>query len=202
MNMYSLLSENPKPTKSVIENSFDGNICRCTGYRSILDAMKSFSTDEKPVDIEELHKLKCLNGKNKQCGSTNKKLHVIKDSGEWYSPNNMDDLYDLLYRYQNSPYRIVSGNTGTGVFKSDGPYNIYIDVKNIAELYDIEKSANELTLGAGMSLKQIIDTFNGYSTTAGFEYLTVISEHFSKIANVAVRNTGREKSKLISKILI
>jgi xanthine dehydrogenase/oxidase len=31
MNMYSLLKENSKPTKQQIENSFDGNICRCTG---------------------------------------------------------------------------------------------------------------------------------------------------------------------------
>ena len=31
MNMYGLLLNNPKPTKQLIENSFDGNICRCTG---------------------------------------------------------------------------------------------------------------------------------------------------------------------------
>jgi xanthine dehydrogenase/oxidase len=36
MNMYSLLKENSKPTKQQIEQSFDGNICRCTGYRAIL----------------------------------------------------------------------------------------------------------------------------------------------------------------------
>lgn len=31
MNMYNLLLNNPKPSKQEIEDSLDGNICRCTG---------------------------------------------------------------------------------------------------------------------------------------------------------------------------
>lgn len=44
MNMYSLLTNNPNPTKDEVEKYFDGNLCRCTGFRPILDAFKSFAT--------------------------------------------------------------------------------------------------------------------------------------------------------------
>ncbi|CUE58771.1 xanthine dehydrogenase oxidase-like, putative [Bodo saltans] len=43
MSMHALLSQNPSLTQLDIENYFDGNLCRCTGYRPILDAMKTFA---------------------------------------------------------------------------------------------------------------------------------------------------------------
>ena len=53
----SLLHQKPNITAQEIEDNFDGNICRCTGYRPILDAMKSFAGDanipnRKTIDIE------------------------------------------------------------------------------------------------------------------------------------------------------
>jgi len=37
----ALLDENPKPTEIEIREAIDGNICRCTGYNSIIRAIKA-----------------------------------------------------------------------------------------------------------------------------------------------------------------
>ena len=39
MSTTALLTENPKPTKEQIKEGIDGNICRCTGYNSIIRAV-------------------------------------------------------------------------------------------------------------------------------------------------------------------
>ncbi len=36
----ALLAENPRPTRSEIEDYLGGNLCRCTGYWNILDAVE------------------------------------------------------------------------------------------------------------------------------------------------------------------
>ncbi|KAF8376382.1 hypothetical protein PRIPAC_82811 [Pristionchus pacificus] len=43
MAAYALLRNNPCPTAEEIRSALVGNLCRCTGYRPILEALESFS---------------------------------------------------------------------------------------------------------------------------------------------------------------
>jgi xanthine dehydrogenase/oxidase len=44
MSAYALLRNKDNPTELEVEEAFDGNLCRCTGYRPILDAAQTFSS--------------------------------------------------------------------------------------------------------------------------------------------------------------
>lgn len=40
MAAYGFLQKNPNPTESEIKHAIAGNLCRCTGYRNIVEAIK------------------------------------------------------------------------------------------------------------------------------------------------------------------
>ena len=50
MSMYTLLQNQPRPTEQQVEDNFDGHICRCTGYRPILEGFRQFASDYMPPE--------------------------------------------------------------------------------------------------------------------------------------------------------
>lgn len=45
MSMYALLRSMPTPTMKDMEIAFQGNLCRCTGYRPIIEGYKTFTKE-------------------------------------------------------------------------------------------------------------------------------------------------------------
>ncbi|HEY4756096.1 MAG TPA: (2Fe-2S)-binding protein [Ignavibacteriaceae bacterium] len=43
MSAYALFLENPTPSREEIETAIEGNLCRCTGYKPIIQAIVSTS---------------------------------------------------------------------------------------------------------------------------------------------------------------
>ena len=40
MTLVPYLKENPNPTEEEIREALSGNLCRCTGYQNIVEAVK------------------------------------------------------------------------------------------------------------------------------------------------------------------
>lgn len=126
MSMYSLLEANAgRVTREEIETSFGGNICRCTGYRPILDAFKSFAVDE--VDIENANDSCCSFGRPKHQLrphlSIESEMPEIHDSLTlqcpglvWHRPVKIDNLINILKGLKDDDSHIlINGNTAHGI---------------------------------------------------------------------------------------
>ncbi|XP_028411479.1 abscisic-aldehyde oxidase-like [Dendronephthya gigantea] len=184
-----LLSKNAQPTKQDIEDGFDGNLCRCTGFRPILDAMKSFAKDENPIDIEDLHRCqrKCCD-EIKTCHGCCFSEGEISARPLWFEPISLKDLYTVLDAHDTQVIRFVVGNTGKGVYKDDSNYDVFINIADVPELNTVQVTETSLQLGAALSLnKMIAELRNNSSKSKSFE---ILASHIKKIANVPVRNVG------------
>ena len=43
MSVKALLGQNPRPARKEIKDAISGNLCRCTGYKKIIDAVESIA---------------------------------------------------------------------------------------------------------------------------------------------------------------
>ncbi|KAJ6635263.1 Xanthine dehydrogenase [Pseudolycoriella hygida] len=199
MNMYSLLeSKNGKVSMEEVENSFGGNICRCTGYRPILDAFKSLAYDadktliEACVDIEDLTKTCPKTGSpcSGLCHKAKGTLSMVfDDQKHWYKVSTIAEVFDILEKCGSNSYMFVAGNTAHGVYRRNENLKTFIDITAVEALrsHDI---GSELVLGANVSLTETMQICTNASSRSGFEYCKYLVDHIDLIANVPVRNAG------------
>jgi aerobic carbon-monoxide dehydrogenase small subunit len=49
LSAKALLERNPRPTREEIREALSGNLCRCTGYQKIVDAVEQVARTERPL---------------------------------------------------------------------------------------------------------------------------------------------------------
>ncbi|XP_030746527.1 xanthine dehydrogenase-like isoform X2 [Sitophilus oryzae] len=204
MNMYALLESGPK-TQAQIENSFGGNLCRCTGYRPILTAFKTLASDADPKnkieDIEDAKpckKSKCVDVCTRNC----KKAPVYFELGEskWIKVYTLSDLLNTLKTVGSKTYQLVGGNTARGVYWPNSFPEVNIDITSVGELTSSSVSDDSVILGANCSLTFTIQKFQEIaSQKAQFSYLSKMADHIDLVAHVPVRNIGTIAGNLMTK---
>lgn len=204
MNMYALYETNENLTKSDIEKSFGGNICRCTGYRPICDAFRSLTQTggckSKCEEIENISKcfengLKINSTENTFDIIENLKTPKIKklldtENQKWFRVPNLAELYELLLRIGNTKYMLVAGNTSYGVIRRDPDIEVFIDITAVPELHEIVVG-DTVTIGGNVTLTDTINALKKISKDRpGYSYLSDIAAHYELVANNPVRNVS------------
>lgn len=201
MNMYGLMrSSKGQLTMDEIEKSFAGNVCRCTGYRPIMDAMKSFASDacsallEKCGDIEDLGDL-CnqIDSSGHRCAEVlmRNPIHLFFDNGrEWHKVFTLAEVFEILKAIEFKSYCFVAGSTGQGVYLDRDKIKVFIDINSVEELHS-HWIGKDLIVGANVSLTEFINILNeAAKSEAHYKYCEQLSNHVSMMGNVTVRNVG------------
>ncbi|CAL4919463.1 unnamed protein product [Urochloa decumbens] len=200
-----------KLTTSEAEKVVSGNLCRCTGYRPIVDACKSFAAD---VDLEDLG-LNCFWKKGDEpanisklpsynsgsictfpdflkseikCSMENTNNSPVEVSNDgWYHPKSIEELHGLFDSdwFDENSVKIVASNTGSGVYKDKDLYDKYISIKEIPELLVINRSSKGIELGSVVSISKAIEVLSD-----GNLVFRKIADHLDKVASPFVRNTA------------
>lgn len=214
MGIYSLLeSAEGRVTMEEVENALGGHICRCTGYRPILDAFKSMATDANQAvrcnpstgDIEDVPMCKKTGSQCSQTCTTDqmmKKCFVpLADTQrrfgfEWHKTVALADIFDVFATLDDATqrYMLVGGNTAHGVYRRPDDIQVFIDVNNVAELRAHAMTADNLQLevGAGCTLTEfmLILAECAKSHDKQFAYCMELAKHVDLIATNAVRNVS------------
>jgi xanthine dehydrogenase/oxidase len=210
MTMSALLLGNSRPTKKQIEDTFDGNLCRCTGYRPILTAMETFAVDWSAQD--EARRMKC---KIDPAFDTQRigELRIHYPAGarrpadplavdgphkQWRAVGSVDELRALIAENPHAILRLVHGNTSYGVYADEfRAATLLVDIRGMGELARIEIGAAEdddlLVVGAGTTYGRFIELLTrltGGGERAETTRLGALGLMARRTAGTLVRNAG------------
>jgi xanthine dehydrogenase/oxidase len=215
MNMYSLLQNRPSPTEREIEDVFDGNICRCTGYRPILAGFKKFACDYRPpehpapivIDPQYDAPVKPWS----EYEPPPEFLAYMKDpqpvavaaSGySYFRPLELAEVYRLKAQYGPAPggFKLLTGNTQVGIYKTRPVYQeepvdpqVMVDVSQVPELGAVTVDDRGITVGGAVTLARLIEVLDQAVANRPRDRTrgpAALRKHLLEVANTQVRNVG------------
>ncbi len=207
MNMSEFLLNRPSASKQAIEAGLDGNLCRCTGYRPILTAMKTFAADWSEDD--ESGRMQCKENfvlaaqENaglalpfpEEAKIATAPLQVNGNGQRWLTPATISDIIESLAPEQGKRVHFVHGNTGYGIYPEDyRNAGLLIDVRSISDLSLSPRIENGIfRVGAGVSYGDLLawlDDFLPAAVAPQGERLAAIHYMAARTAGRIVRNTA------------
>ncbi|KAK9795562.1 hypothetical protein WJX73_009750 [Symbiochloris irregularis] len=213
--LTAMKASGEQPTVHELVKGLDGNLCRCTGYRPIIDACKELAT----MDLEDMCStssapfpawLKAYNqGKSKagswkqfsaSCKSKAGRLaqDVASNGPHMRHPATVDELLEDLAACQNAKVSValVAGNTGAGVYHQWPEQQVLLDVQCIPAFHSIKVSKGSLVCGAAVTLTEVIDALRSpdcdlasvlKKNSKGWD---AFATHMERIAGTHVRNAA------------
>ncbi|WP_282602154.1 xanthine dehydrogenase small subunit [Paracoccus sp. PARArs4] len=178
MALYGLWMTDPDPSEEMIETALQGNICRCTGYRPIIDAaLAAARAGGQAMDALARERQDVA---RRLAAMRQGRVDVSRDGHRAIVPADTDDLAALLVQQPDAT--IVAGATDVGLwitkFLRPIPSAIFVG----ALMKDIRHQDGALRIGAGVTYSEALPMIR--------RHLPQVADYWLRIGGWQVRNLG------------
>jgi xanthine dehydrogenase small subunit len=194
MSLFALYKNNGTPSRREIDDALSGNLCRCTGYRPIIDAANKMFSDYSERQkaggwLAQPHAANAkLGGDEKsriallESLRSDRSLALDMHDRKFFAPQNSDEMARLLGDYPQAT--ILAGGTDVGLWvtKQHKELEVVIYTGRVSELKLQHVSDSHLEIGAAVSLTDAMQLI--------IEHFPTLEELFLRFASPPIRNAG------------
>jgi xanthine dehydrogenase small subunit len=175
-SMY-LKQEGQQPTRCQVNDALSGNLCRCTGYRPIIDAAMRMS-ELPPVAFDRGAVAATLAPLRRDA------LATYSAGGQnFHAPRTLDELVSLRAAHPGATLLAGSTDIGLWVTKQMRDLGDIIYLGHVDALKTVTQQGGMLDIGAGVTLE------DAYKALAA-HYPAQLTEMWQRFASLPIRNAG------------
>ncbi len=174
MSLVGLRERQTTCDRQEVLEALSGNLCRCTGYRSICAAAKA--AFDQPLNQNALNSTASWEVSQSACPS------LSNPAGQYFAPETESELRALLTEYPAA--RFVAGGTDLAleVTQQYESPSCLISLSNVNELSHYGAAADYLSIGGNTTYSQLVPWLE--------EYYPEVTALISRIGSLQIRNRG------------